>query len=32
MNNGVIFLDFKAFDMIVEKLSPALLAQEFEAP
>lgn len=25
-------MDFKAFDLIVEKLTPALLAQEFEAP
>lgn len=29
---GVIVLDFKAFDLIIEKLTPALLAQEFEAP
>lgn len=28
----MIILDFKAFDLIVEKLTPALLAQEFEAP
>ncbi len=25
-------MDFKAFDLIVEKLTPALLAQEFESP
>lgn len=25
-------MDFKAFDLIIEKLTPALLAQEFEAP